>query len=143
MHIASPFPFEKRSWYPHMAPADALIWERFIATHPDAYDWVEYDVKVGSVPDFVREHPDEAIRGQAPLYNRKIDVVGHLGAEIDIIELKPRAGLSSLGQVKGYVTLYRRDIEPSAKLNAVIITDELLPDMGDLAKSEHIGIIVV
>ena len=143
MHIAEPFPFEKRNWYPHMMPADVEIWERFIAAHKEAYDWVEYDVKVGSVPDFVKDHPEESARKQAPLYERKIDVVGHLGKEIDIIELKPRAGMSTIGQVKGYVALYRRDIEPSAKLNALIITDELMPDMGDLAKGERVGIIVV
>ena len=143
MHIAEPFPFEKRNWYPHMMPADVLIWERFISLHHAAYDWVEYDVKVGSVPDFVKDDPDPSIKKQAPLYERKIDVVGHLGREIDIIELKPRAGMSTLGQVKGYVALYKRDIEPSAKLNALIITDELMPDMAELAKVERVGIIVV
>ena len=93
------YEYGKRNWYPHMMPADVAIWERFIEKFPNAYNSVEYDVKVGAIPKFVTEHEDVAIQGQAPLYARKIDVVGHAGANIDIIELKPNAGMSTLGQV--------------------------------------------
>lgn len=137
------FPYGKRNWYPHMMPADVAIWERFIELHPDAYDFVEYDVKVGSVPEFVSNNPDEAMQKQAPLYEKKIDVLAYFRTEIDIIELKPRARMSTLGQVKGYVTLYKRDYEPLEKINAVIITDALMPDMGELAKAEGVGLYIV
>lgn len=137
------FPFAKRNWYPHMMPADVAIWERFIELHPDAYDFVEYDVKVGSVPEFVSDHPDEAMKKQAPLYEKKIDVLAYFRTEIDVIELKPRARMSTLGQVKGYVELYKRDREPLEKVNAVIITNELMPDMGELAKIEGVGMYIV
>lgn len=126
-----------------MMPADVAIWERFIELHPDAYDFVEYDVKVGSVPEFVSDHPDEAMKKQAPLYEKKIDVLAYFRTEIDVIELKPRARMSTLGQVKGYVELYKRDREPLEKVNAVIITNELMPDMGELAKIEGVGMYIV
>lgn len=137
------FPFKKRNWYPHMMPADVTIWERFIDTYPDAYDSVEYDVKVGTVPGFVTEHPDEIMRAQAVLYNKKIDVVGHNAGFISIIELKPRASMSTIGQVKGYLTLYKRDIKNTNDIQAIIITDALMPDMETLTKLESVKLIVV
>ena len=137
------FPFEKRNWYPHMMPADVAIWERFIEKKPNAYDNVSYDVKVGSAPEFDTTVNAESGGKAEDLYKKKIDVVGYKGAEIDIIELKPRAGQSALGQVKGYGQLYIRDYSPPEQPNLVLITDVLLPDMDFLAEAENIRLIVV
>lgn len=137
------YPFAKRSWYPHMMPLDVAIWERFIDEFPDAYDYVQYDVKVGKAPEFVSEHEDEAMQKQASLYQRKIDVIGFKDGEIDIIELKPNAGTAALGQVNGYRHLYMRDYSPPETPKAVVITDRLLPEMGELAHLAGVQIVVV
>ncbi len=126
-----------------MMPADRAIWERFIDEFPGVYEWVEYDVKVGTVPDFVKEHPETAMRDEAALYQRKIDVVGHFGGKTDIIELKPNAGMSTIGQVKGYVALYKRDFKPVGKITPVIITGSIDPDAAEVAKEEGVRVFVV
>lgn len=126
-----------------MMPADVAIWERFIAKFPDMYDQVEYDVKVGAVPEFVAQDPDLVHRAQAPLYQRKIDVVAYKGGQIDIIELKPRASMSTLGQVLGYKELYLRDIKPNVEPKAIVITDEADADFGHVAASMGVFIVVV
>ncbi len=126
-----------------MMPEDVAIWERFIEQFPDAYDSVQYDVKVGGAPDFVKDHPDEAARGQVPLYQRKIDVVGFKSEQIDIIELKPRAGTSALGQVNGYRHLYMKDFSPPETPKAIVITDTLLQDMGELSAQAGVQLVVV
>ena len=51
-------------------------------------------------------------------------------------------GTGSIGQVKGYATLFKRDYEPVMPIQPVIITDELLPDMEFLAKGERVEIFV-
>lgn len=136
------YPYEKRRKYPHMMPYDADIWERFIDKNPSVYEWVEYDVKVGSVPDFVTGHEDEKIQAQAPLYNKKIDVIGHVGNKIDIIELKPHGGMSALGQVRGYVTLYKRDYKPDVIPRPVLITDILTPDIEHIAYEMGVTVLI-
>lgn len=127
------FQFRLLPKYPHMKPADVAIWERFINKNPGAYDQVYYDVAVGSAPDF------DTVVGETPqsddvkLYLKKIDVVGIKDGNVDIIELKPDAGASALGQVKAYVALYKRDIAESPEPRAVLLTDRIKPDMQMLA----------
>lgn len=137
------YPYAERYWYPHMGPEDAAIWVRFIKAFPDAYDECQYDVKVGKIPDMVLESPDPAIRGQAPLYQRKIDVVGWRDGKPEVIELKPAASASAIGQVSGYSYLYARDINDGVKPAALIITDRLLPEMEELADVQGVRIIAV
>lgn len=137
------YPFAKRYWYPHMMPEDVAIWQRFIEAYPDAYDTVAYDVKVGEVPDFVAGHEDEAMQAQGPLYQRKIDVVGYKGDQIDIIELKPRASTSAFGQVNAYRHLFELEYSPPEKPRAIVMTDQLLPQMEMLAAAAGVEMIVV
>lgn len=134
------YKYGMRSWYPHMAPADREIWERFIDKYPDAYECVQYDFWVGSPPPFnpiVNEETEGSADG---LYRRKIDVVGHKAGRIDIIELKPNAGLSAIGQVKGYVRLYIRDEIPKVRPEPVIITDRVAQDVLEVATAEGVRI---
>lgn len=135
--------YERRYWYAHMGPEDAAIWERFITKYPDAYDECQYDVKVGKVPDFVLNHEDASIRGQAPLYQRKIDVVAWKDGRPEIIELKPRAPAGAIGQVNSYSYLYARDIADGVKPAALIVTDTIQPEMEELCDVAGVRIIAV
>lgn len=137
------YEYKKLNWYPHMGPADVVLWERFISQFPDAYDTVQYDVKIGTVPEFVAEHEDEAMRAQAPLYQRKIDVIGYKADQIDIIEVKPRGGLSAIGQVDGYRDIYMRDFSPPVMPKAILITDRTDVDTQHSAYAKDVQIVVV
>lgn len=137
------YPYEQRYWYPHLSPAEAAIWHRFVKQYPDAYEQVAYDVKVGTIPEFVLKQDDPAIRKQANLYKYKIDVVAVSKNTIYIIELKQGATMRAIGQVKGYGKLYLRDINPSARVQHVIITDVLMPDMNTLSEEEEVDLVVV
>lgn len=136
-------PYGKRSYYPHMAEQDAPIWERFMVAFPDMYDVVAYDVKVGRVPDFVANDPDEAQRAQAPLYQRKIDVVGRKDAQIDLIEVKPVATTATVGQIVGYRHLFMRDFLPAVQPKAIIVAGATDPDTIEVAAAQGVVIVVV
>lgn len=137
------WPYRKLSKYPHMKPADVLIWERFIEKYPDAYDTVQYDFWVGSPPPFNPIVNNETEGSADGLYRRKIDVVGHKDGNITIIEIKPKAGLSAIGQVKGYTKLYVRDEVPNETTRSIIITDQVSTDVQEVARDEGVLIIVV
>ena len=135
------YPYEKRHWYPHMMPRDVAIWEQFISNHSKAFDKVTYDVKVGQGAMFdptVNENTGGDIND---LYQKKIDVVAIAGRNIFVIEIKPRATASSLGQVKAYVKLFKRDYYPADPVAPVVITDEIMPDMKYLAEEEGVTIV--
>ena len=97
------YEYEKRYWYPNMRPEDVAIWERFIEAYPEAYTQVSYDVLVGSPPQFDTQVGDHPASDDIRLYKKKIDVVGYKPGLVHIIELKPNAGASALGQVTAHV----------------------------------------
>lgn len=137
------FKFEKRYWYPHMKPRDIEIWERFIAKFPDAYEKCQYDFAIGDIPDFMENASSPEGQAMRELYKLKIDVLGYKGDTIDIIEVKPDASASSIGQLLGYVKLYQRDMNPTAKLRPVIVTSSLRSNMEYLSESQGVELIIV
>lgn len=126
-----------------MKPADINIWESFIEKYPNAYKSCLYDFAVGDPPPFNPLGNDGEDLNQDALYRLKIDVVGRTDGQIDIIEVKPNAGPSAIGQVKGYKALFIRDEQPKEKVNMVIITDKLRPNIEYLCKQEGVSIIAV
>ncbi len=136
-------PYELRYKYPHMAPADKAIWERFIVANPSAFDSVAYDVPVGIGTDMDTVVNPETGGDINKLYQRKIDVVAVKDGKLFVVELKPRASTAALGQVQGYVVLFKRDYQVGVPVNPVVITDELLPDMEFLAKDAKVNLVVV
>ncbi len=135
-------PYEKRYKYPHMAPLDVEIWERFIEANPDIFDVVSYDVPVGDGAAFDTVVNEETGGHVNRLYQRKIDVVGRKNGMFFVVEVKPRASTSAIGQVKGYVTLFKRDFTINESVIPMIVTDELLPEMEFLAKDSGVQLVV-
>lgn len=122
---------------------DKEIWERFIDKYPDAYKEAQYDFHIGDGPKFNTLLDDETDTNQDMLYRLRIDVVGFSGNSIDIIEIKPDAGPSTIGQVIGYRKLYNRDEEPKVPVNTVIVTDKEKPNMAWLCKDSGVRLIIV
>ena len=144
IYIMNPiFEYVKRGEYTHMSPVDKVIWERFIDTYPNKYDSVQYDFRVGDPPPFNPLMPDGEDLNQDALYRLRIDVVGRDGNNRNIIEIKPNAGPSTIGQVKSYKALYTRDEEPKGITSMLIITDKIQPNMEWLCKLENVKIIAV
>ena len=137
------FKYGPQNWYPHMKPRDIEIWERFIKAYPDAFENVQYDFHVGDPPPFNTLMDDDTDRNQDQLYRLKIDVIGHAPGRIDIIEVKPDAGPSTIGQINGYKMLYVRDEEPKENIGQIIITDKERPNMAYLCEKGGIQLFVV
>ena len=126
-----------------MKPRDIEIWERFISQTPNAFDKVEYDVHVGDPRDNDEELSPAMERDRQALGKRKIDVVGFRDDVIFIIEIKPNAGASALGQSIMYDFLYTRDYAPQGPTVAMILTDIATPNLADLTLEHNITLIEV
>lgn len=122
------FDFQKQRKYPHMLPADVALWERFIDRNPGYFSRVEYDVHVGGGLDIQEWWTDSERQAYSWLAAKRIDVVGHRNNQIYIIEVKPEAGISAIGQVLCYRMLYREKYKPTAALVGCIVTDYITPD---------------
>lgn len=134
---------EKLPKYPHLLPADVDLWERFIEKHPEFFQQVEYDVHVGGTIDVLEWWTDEDRRNFSWLACKRIDVVGHKGGKVWLIEVKPEAGLSAIGQLISYRLLYERRFAPTAPLVMCLVTDSLTPDEQWLTSKLGISVFLV
>jgi len=134
------FQFRILSKYPHMQPADVLLWERFIRFN-DPQPWtVAYDVHVGSLPELPPDLPAYLRRDAEALYPAKIDVVIYEPTQTRIAEIKPRASFNAIGQVLSYVELYHRDFPHGKLLRPCIITDTAHLDTPWLCRKFNISL---
>lgn len=137
------YPYGIRNKYPHLKPADEAIWERFMAAYPEAYDSVQYDLNCGEGAQGLSHEDPAMTKSWGHLKARKIDVVGFSEDHVDIIEIKPHAGPSALGQVLGYLHLYLGYVDPHADARPVIITDSMENDMPILSAKMGVRVLVV
>lgn len=137
------YEYKEMSAFPHMGPEDTLVWRRFLEQYKDQYDSVDYDTKVGFVPLFVTQDKDAVGGDIANLYLRKIDVVGFANEEINIIEVKPKAGFSTVGQILGYVALWKEKYKDARTIHAAIVTGEAPLDVRLLAEQNGVEVFVV
>ena len=137
------FKLEKLSKYPHLRPEDVAIWERFIAAHPEAYDSVDYDVRVGEGAPTPPEAPPEIADDFHTLTQKRIDVVAHRPGEIWIIEVRPRADQTALGNLMGYRTLYQRQFSPAETVKLMVITDRIGDDDRMIFMTAGVPVVVV
>jgi len=133
------YPFVIQSYYPHMKPADIHIWEKFIRANAGFFESVDYDVPVGEPPAWMDTENDSHAKGQAILYKKKIDVVAFRPGEIWLIELKPFAGSSALGQILAYEILYKREHKGTEVVRPCVITNACSNGFPDLFHAKGIA----
>jgi len=139
------YPFGKLDYYPHMKPEDVKLWEKFISAFPDMWETCDYDVLVGDGVVAGDVEKDQYARSFQMLTQKKIDVVVYKGNEIGIIEIKPRAGSTALGQVVGYLELWLKKHPEVSPTNVFmgIVTDEPQSDYATIYANQGIRLFIV
>ena len=132
------YPFKKLAKYPHLMPKDVKIWERFIDQNPDSFGLVSYDVRVGEGMKLPDDAEEPYASDMYHLSKKRIDVVGFKANEDWVIELKPRAGFTAIGQAIGLAELYYPPGESPRVIIPCIITDEEMPDIRGLCLKKGI-----
>ena len=122
-------PYEKLLRYPHLSPQEKEIWDRFIEKNPQFFTEVIYDARVGEGRDY-SDYPEDKIREDLEhLSKKRIDVVGFTDDVIYVIEIRPKANLSAIGNAWGLAELFRDVASVDKVIIPAILTDEKLPDM--------------
>ena len=118
--------------YPHMLPGDRAVWDRYIEQHGEYFEGFDYDVHVGEGVGEISGYPDAIKKAALVLTQKRIDAVGYRGNEVWVIEIKPHAGLSAIGQVLAYEALYNIEHEDRPVTYKAIVTDRTNADMRTL-----------
>ena len=104
-----------------MDDRDAAVWDRWLLKHAGEQFRCQYDVPVGSGRPAM-EIDDVAGRSLwQQLTVKRVDVVVDWSSGVWVVEVKPELNMSGLGQVLGYVHLYRRDNPGVEPVTAVLV----------------------
>lgn len=127
--------------YRHMLREDLAIWRKFIVNGKFLPDKVWYDVRVGNAVTLGDDEPEWMVRMNQQLTRKRIDVVGKVGLDFWVIELKPEAGYDAFGQVVYYAYDFQREYAKGASVVPVIVTDFADPDV--LPVCSQAGVLVL
>jgi len=127
----------------HMLPHDVEIWRRFLSQYEDDFEEFKYDVLCG--PKVRLEDPDMPWLGDFSerALSLRIDVLGFKEDEVWLIEVKPNAGLSALGQLMAYRFYLDPSYYEGKTLRAVVVTDYCRHYMPPLDEAFEIERIIV
>lgn len=115
--------------YAHLLPQDAPILSAYLKEHGADYQSVDFDVRVGTGRDPGPDY-DANIRKMAlDLSRRRIDALGRTKRGADIIEVTDAAGVTALGQLLAYGSLYMIDHPDEPQPRLIIAARTLQSDM--------------
>lgn len=126
--------------YPHMLQEDIIIWRRFVENGDYLPDVVWYDVHCGSSMRLENDMADWMTQMSLGISRKRIDVIGRVGRDFWIIEIKPAATYDAFGQVLFYADQFQKDYEPVGQVVPVIVTDLVDPDI--LSLCNEVGVLV-
>lgn len=127
---------------PQFSSEDLPLWMAFKNELEQKYDLIEYSVRL---------HGQKLPPSEDPVYAgmwekitaRRIDAVAHTTDRIDIIEFRPFAGPSAIGQLLMYKTLYEMEVKPTKPIKLILITDLITDHILLTAKAAGIEVIVI
>lgn len=141
--MAGRLPYRTRRKYPHMVGDEKQVWNRFVVKFPKRFDTVDYDFRVGEGMPYQDDWEPNIRRMVTALTQKRIDVVGWNGDRPTIIEVKVRAGLSALGQVLGYIELFKSELPSFPNPRPMIVCEITTADDLKIFKSQSIPVEIV
>lgn len=111
-----------------MLPSDVAIWERFLERYGKDYTGFDYDVHVGGWVTETDQWTGTKKKVYWSMAAKRIDAVGHKPGEIWLLEVKPEAGVTAVGQLVMYSMLYRDRFHPVENVMAALVCENVLPD---------------
>lgn len=141
--MAGRLKYGERYRYPHLMEDEIRIWEKFMAIYPGKFETVDYDFRVGHGAQVSDDLADNFSRMATMLSQKRIDVIGWIGDSPTIIEIKRRVGLSTLGQIKGYRTLFVKYFRNFEVPKILVVCETISGDDRDVLDDNNVPVVVV
>ena len=133
------FPPDFRGKYPHMFPGDIAVWEKFLDKFGGLYQGFYYDVVCGQAAKTFPRWGGAYQKDAYILSKLRIDALGVKDGSLDIIEVKPRGNMASIGQLLTYKEQYIKDYAPQKPLRMVLVCAEINPNIISLIEKNGIA----
>lgn len=124
--------------FPAMIPAEIDVWRAWLRLHQGEYDRFDYNARVGpgfdpgeAVPDYIRQMSIKNTK-------KRIDAVAWQGSAPLIVEVKVRAGLSSIGQLLGYRVHWQRENPHAPPPKMLLVANRLAEGVQDVLDAHSV-----
>ncbi len=128
--------------FPHLKPAEGLLWAAFLREHEREYSRFAYDVHVGAghptsptQPDYIKA----MIRALSP---KRIDAVGFQGLQPTIFEVTPHGGRTLIGACHLYHDLFVASFPAELEPRCAAVVQRIDPDVDRYLAAQHIIVYV-
>lgn len=115
--------------YPGMPALESNITRAWVRQHAAEYDRLDFNVRLGEGRPLADGLSPEIQRQQTMLSQRRVDIVGHIGVFVDLIEVKDRGTLGAIGQLVGYRSLWAKDHPQIVVRRLIVVARDVPPDV--------------
>lgn len=126
-----------------MRPEDVGLWNRFLDLYGAGWEEFEYDARVGEPSRAASALDAQAQAVWADLTRLRIDAVGYAREGVTVFEVKPYAGIGTVGQLVGYRDLFRVERSPTGRVRMGVVTDRFTPAVGQVFTQQGIEVWLV
>lgn len=137
------FPPQFQGTPPGMVSGDLELWHRWRRIYASAYLMFWFNVRLITPVACPPGTPPEIQRSADLNAAWRIDVVARAADHVALIELRLRAGFSSVGQLVGYSHFWRREGDLSLPIRLLLVSDTVAPAVRATAESLQIEIVLV
>jgi hypothetical protein len=116
----------------------AALWRKWLKLYEGQFDSFTYNVRVGRGLDPGPSVSEEIRRMWYMVTSKRIDVVSEKLGQTWIIEVEPRPGMRTYGQIHGYLQLLPKYRAVAPVLIGAVICERMGYDMAELFKAQSI-----
>lgn len=113
--------------FPGMTSIETEIAKAWVRNHGDDYDRLEFNVRLGKATAVPDSYDESIQRLSAAVTRQRADIVAWFEYSVDIIEVKPRAKTSAIGQLLGYRHLWLDD-HPNIPVRRLVVVARDMDD---------------
>lgn len=122
-----------------LLPDELQIARTWLTIHASDYDSAATNVLVGTGTDVGPSYPENYRSMYQRVTQRRIDIVAMKGLQPTIVELKEQIGLSALGQLIAYQTLYAGTFPGSPTANLLAVGWSIGPDVETAFQAQKVA----
>lgn len=126
--------------YPGMSYVESEITRAWLNRRGAEYDEIRFNVRMGAGVDPGQEYAPEIRVMAEKLTQKRADIVGRAGDQVDLVEVKVRIAFPVIGQLIGYRALWQRDHPELPVRRLLAIGRSVVPDAAEIIEGQGIGI---
>lgn len=126
--------------YEQLTVNESAVAQQWLQKHADAYDDVQFSVRLGSTVDRQPGWTEITWRQAQILSQKRADMIATHGNEITIIEIKLRLSLAALGQLLGYKILWQVEHPETTAVHLWAIANSALVDAADILLAHDVSV---